>query len=472
MRLTRRSLLSVVAATPFAMPLVAVPLVAKPAAGQAKKDISAITEARERVTKADDQIKKLKFKEATLELEKAVTILEGQHAFIDFKELTEAYLNLAVAYIRLGQDSEGEKLLVNVARLDPDTKLDTEKYPPVFVNTFEKMARKAKKGKRGVIQVEGAAGATVFLDGREVGKAPLKIKEVVKGTHYLRATAPGGDVWADRVDVAPEETAKVAVELGSGGGGVAGGSAGPIHDIVAALTANLITDAVLQKALAVAAESQADFVILGGVHKDGEEIVATTHLLKVANKKFTLLQKVKFDAEMLGAGIEIYKVGADVSNKVEVFGEAETMPAKVAKDAMGKPAAAAAITEVEATSPGSREPAHPEIVKRDRGDGERPRIAAAPVKREPEAGELVALKDDKPLSNTIEQRTISAKPASEGIEPIAPIDEIDKDKKPSTSSAWIWIVVGAVVLGGGAAGGFLYLNNASKPVTGKASISW
>jgi hypothetical protein len=124
---------------------------------------------------------------------------------------------------------------------------------------------------------------------------------------------------------ATADTIKIAPDLGSTGG--------PVPELVGLLARNLIDELVISRAVALAEQAPADFVVLGGVHKEGDAVVVSSHLLKVASRKTCLLQRVVFDLEMLGAGIEIYKVGADITNKLEVFGDEERLPAKVARDA-------------------------------------------------------------------------------------------------------------------------------------------
>ncbi|MBI5545806.1 MAG: PEGA domain-containing protein, partial [Deltaproteobacteria bacterium] len=318
---------------------------AKPVNPAPPKDASALAEAKERSSKADEAVKKLKFKQAVDELERVVAILEVQHPYIDFAELVNAYLTLAVSYFRRGQDSDGEKILAQVVRLDPERKLDAEKYPPVFLRTFDNVSRKVKKASRATIQVEPtSAGATVFLDGRQVGKAPLLLKDVIKGAHFLRVVpASGGEAWADRVDAPQGDSIKVVPDLG-------GGPLGPVPELLGLLARNTIDEVVVTKATALATANNADYLVLGGVHKEGENIVVSSHLFKVASRKSCLLQRVTFDAEMLGAGIEIYKVGADVANKVEVFGDEEKLPAKVARDALPPAGYSAPIATVSLTT--------------------------------------------------------------------------------------------------------------------------
>ena len=177
-----------------------------------RKDADALASAHAGLAMAKELIKKLQFKEAIAELEKAIQRMEGQHPYIDFEDLIDAFLNLAVAHLRQGSDSDGEKALAQVVRLDPARALDPEKFPPVFIRTFDGVGKRLKKAPRSSIEVKSdLAGAEVFLDGRQVGRTPLVIKELIDGAHFLRV----GDTWSSRVEVAAGARVEVTAELAS-----------------------------------------------------------------------------------------------------------------------------------------------------------------------------------------------------------------------------------------------------------------
>lgn len=407
------------------------------------RDDAKLTEARERTAKADDFIGKLKFRQAVEELDKVVALYESQHPHIDFSALVEVYLNLAVARFRLGQDDEGEALLAQVVRLDPERRLEAEKYPPVFIRIFESTAKKVKAAPRSAIRIDTTAqGATVVLDGREIGKAPLMIKDVIKGAHYLRVIpAEGGEAWAERIEAAPGDVVRLTPSLPSAGG--------PLGEIVALMSRNIIDQAVVEKAAAVGEKAGADFVVLGGVHKEANQIVVSSHLLRVAQRRVSLLQRVVVDQAMLGAGIEIYKVGADIANKVEIAGEAESLPAKVARDALGS----AAVAEV--TSTGD---------KLAGSTGGKPAI----VRRGTEGATTIVVQD--PPRTEVRNITATGEPNLFG-------EPTDPSRRPDTISSkgaptWLWVVLGVAVLGGAAGGGYFYYSQATKPITGAGPVSW
>ncbi|MFN7130808.1 MAG: PEGA domain-containing protein, partial [Myxococcales bacterium] len=457
--------------------LVQAPAGEKPAASAGSnptpaRDASILDEARGKALSADDHLKKLRFKQAADDLEKAIELYERQHAHIDFNDLVEAYLSLAVARFRLNQEEEGEKLLATVVRLDPERKLDGEKYPPVFTRIHEKMAKKVKKAERGAILVEpSSAGATVFIDGREIGKAPVLIKDVLKGTHYVRVAPPGGAVWADRVDADAGKTVEVRPQLGGGGN----------NELLATMSRNVLDEGVVAKAVAIAEKAGADYVVLGGVHREGDKIIANSHLLRVQTRKVCALQRVVFDEAMIGAGIEIYKVGADLTSKVELFGAAESLPTKVSRDAL-PPAGQTTgpvVAEVSQATPPSRGPVTREVSR----DEERTVVRRGPAGGDAETERKIVLRASDPAQSDIprketertnpEFRSITARPGGEGLPGGDAIVPDDEKKNEGSGNAWIWIAAGAAALvAGGATGGFLYYRAATQPVTGTATVNW
>ncbi|HEY3448852.1 MAG TPA: PEGA domain-containing protein [Myxococcales bacterium] len=425
------------------------------------KDVAALTEAKERVAKADDFTKKLKFREAATELEKAITLMEGQHPYIDFADLVGANLSLAVAYFRLGLDSDGEKALANVVRLDPERKLDAEKYPPVFIRAFDNVNKRVKKAPRASLEVKPTSGgAPVILDGREVGRAPLLVKDVLKGSHFLRV----GDGWSNRIEVPAADTVKVSPDLGSTGG--------PVPELVGLLARNVIDDLVLSRALALAEQAPADFVVLGGVHKEGDGVVVSSHLLKVASKKTCLLQRVVFDLEMLGAGIEIYKVGADITNKLDVFGDEEKLPAKVARDALPPAGRSTGIASVSASGG-----EHVAVATEPTGGNDRViRKAGDKPEDKPKPADAPTVATTGGSTEVRKVTATSGEPEMIPLEPTGPGEDPAKPKRPAggigTTGVVLTVLAIVAVLAGGGVGGYFIYDAANKPITGRGTIQW
>ena len=57
------------------------------------------------------------------------------------------------------------------------------------------------------------AGASVFLDGKLIGRTPLQVGEVAAGDHDVRLELDGYRRWSSTVHVAPGERRRVAASL-------------------------------------------------------------------------------------------------------------------------------------------------------------------------------------------------------------------------------------------------------------------
>lgn len=115
-----------------------------------------------------------------------------------------ADLNLLAGLVHAarGDDERAVDAFRLVRRLAPDrTALDPGLYRPQLVALYDR-AGAAPEGNPGVVVVSTEpAGATVWVDGRAVGTAPVELPAVPPGEHYLAATLDGHATRVDRVRV-------------------------------------------------------------------------------------------------------------------------------------------------------------------------------------------------------------------------------------------------------------------------------
>lgn len=92
----------------------------------------------------------------------------------------------AQIYKNLDRPKESTDALRRIIRVDPAYQADPDAWPPSTVRALDAVRKELARGKRGLLQVTsvGVPGAAVFLDGREVGKTPLRL-EVPAGTYRL-----------------------------------------------------------------------------------------------------------------------------------------------------------------------------------------------------------------------------------------------------------------------------------------------
>lgn len=131
-------------------------------------------------------------------------------------ELWEAWVYLGTAHLQNGNQEVGESCFRAAAALNPDRNPSPAIFPPDVIEAFE-----AQRGllQRAAVTLEVTAdgAANVFLDGREVGAAPIKLAGVLPGMHHVLAKGENG--WGYqllRVDQSESGTAPgVSLTLGA-----------------------------------------------------------------------------------------------------------------------------------------------------------------------------------------------------------------------------------------------------------------
>jgi hypothetical protein len=91
-----------------------------------------------------------------------------------------------LALQRLEKADAADRALSALAAQRPDFVPDPGLTPPKAIERHRELLNKLQSGKHGAIVVESKpAGATVLLDGRNVGVTPLKIENALAGPHYV-----------------------------------------------------------------------------------------------------------------------------------------------------------------------------------------------------------------------------------------------------------------------------------------------
>jgi len=142
--------------------------------------------------------RKLKITEATNLLKRAKTIYRN-HLYDEesFQGLRAAQFHLAMAYLASKDRARAKEELREIVLLDPDRntrKLSSKLYPPTIRNLYKETRDEIKKGESGNIEIKSKPrGALVFMDGKNFGSTPVRIKKVPVGEHFFRLTLEGTD---------------------------------------------------------------------------------------------------------------------------------------------------------------------------------------------------------------------------------------------------------------------------------------
>jgi len=412
----------------------------KPVAAAPAATPDAAKAALGRINRGLSMIRRLKLRPGAAEVEAGLEDYASFPAYEDAKKVHEAYLQLAVAYSRLGANDSAQAALQSALRISPAARLSGN-YPPVFRTAFNEAKRRVNAGDKGTVSFSGAG--QVELDGRTVGASPAQVSGVPAGDHFVRVVRPDGSIWG----------LKLAVTDGTNGVAIpAGESSSPAVASVpelAPLEKNRIDPGVLQGLGGLAKSAGVDFIVFGAVYKSGDGVGVAAHLYSARTHHSTALQTLHVDADLISAGIEGNKLADQVNQLTRAFPRpGEAVPGLVASELKVQPTVAAIEPPPAKPQPTSTQPI---VVK---APEDQPKIVLVTPARQVEPN---------PVENPEPQGGLTEP------NPEPAVTEIPSDQK---SHAWVWIVAGAAVVAGGAVGGYFLYKNASTPTTGTAQLNF
>lgn len=437
----------------------ALPSATTAAAGPTDEEAAkaAVADGDAQLQKAEQLAEKKLFGKAIAGYQAAITAYEkGAGALPDVAPLLRAHAGLAEAWASTGKEQEAIAELRAIAVLDPEHELDKTRFPPQAIRTHQ-VGRDAMMAepKGRVFVDESATGAEVFLDGRSVGAAPVRIADVPPGRHVVRAVRAGQGAYGAVVDVAG------GAEQTLSPGFLKQGAKGPIDELMrnafSADAARVVADAAKAAGL--------DAAIVGVVGKQGEGVPVGMILVDATTAGVVTLPRLDFQGDLLDLSIEM----TSARDAIE--------PALAGKKKYA-PAQSAAVLEGIAVGAGARvaevamryefTPAPKERRSRVTGEvdeEEAAAVAAAPAEgsRAIEgggSGRRASLRDEESRFGDVQPRR----------------DETGAEEVALTEQGWFWPTVigasagGALLLVAGGVVGAVALGFDPRP-TGGAEIS-
>lgn len=136
-------------------------------------------------------------------------------------DLREAHTLLAFVHTKQERRADAEAAIERILRVEPDYRPDSKMYPPALQQLADSVRSRVKKGARATIAVATRpAGLPIYLDGREIGAAPVSVPQ---GDYLVEANYGGRRGLPRRVRA--ERT--TAVELSADFDGAVHPEAGP-----------------------------------------------------------------------------------------------------------------------------------------------------------------------------------------------------------------------------------------------------
>lgn len=431
-------------------------------------DPGAGPKAEKLIAEAKEAMEESEFERAVKLLERAAKTLEDNgDAVPDLRLLPEAYLQAGVAYFRDGMEDEGDDMLNRAVHYDPERKLDPSDYPPIFIRVFDRARFNVLRRPRARVEVKATTGSQVLLDGRNLGKAPLVMTDVLPGWHWIRVERPGESPKVKKLRIRSKKT--TVVDFGGGGAAEPAPTEG---GVLGAIKANKITANHVDQLVKAGKKAGADVVMIGGVYKTDTAYLVRTVGVRVGSGEVGRFVDIAFDLDMLTAEIEVYKLAESVRSEVSAGAFSKVISEPVFKIAPKKRAKKKRRT-VRAGAKETRMPsvrAAPPPLKA-------PKSLYAKVEAEPERKPTVAAASTaKPVSKPgiLPKDEVQASPPPKSSASAAttatliPKDEQDDDEG---GAWWIWVIVGVAAAGAAGAGTYALVSGGGSDKA-SVSISW
>lgn len=425
-------------------------------------DPKAGREAEQLIVDAKDKMQDSEFEGAAKLLKRAVRLLEkNADAVPDLRLLPEAYLQLGVAYFRDGLEDEGDEMLNKAAHLDPERALSEADYPPIFIKVYDRARFNVLRRPRAQIEVKATPGAQVLFDGRNMGKAPVLLKDALPGEHWIRVERPGEAPQVKKIKARGKRTIVVAFE-----GGDEGGDPSPAVGVLGAVEKNEIGPEHVKQLQNAGRRANADFVMIGAIWATDTAYQIRTAYVRVKDGTVGRLTNIAFDLDMLSAEIEVFKLAEDAK----------------------KQATEASFSDQVGERPFALAPKYKTRARRRRaivGSGKKETrmstAVAAPAPIKPPASLYAASApppppdERKPVIEAPAKPTIlpkdEVKPKEDPLASSSLVikDEIEEDGEPSTW--WIWTLVGVAAAGAAVTGGY-FIAKGQSPDEGALTVRW
>lgn len=453
-------------------------------------------------------------------LKKAIRYMdENGESISDLSMLSEAHILLATAYFQDGEEDEADDNLSKAVHYAPQRKLSSRNYPPIFIRSYERAQFNVFRRPRSRLEVKAGKNAQIFLDGRPMGKAPILLKDVLPGNHWIRAQSPGEDPIVKRLLVRSRKT--IAVNLGGADAGESASAPAETSGLVGAVRINEITRSHIAQVQSVGKKRRVDFVLIGGINKSRTAYNVHSVLVNVKTGDVGRLTSVAFDLDLLTAQIEVYKLADDIreqsqgedplakkitaakfrldpkldltskrSRRAVMAGSqvARMRTVAAAPKPMKAPTASASIpppppTEVASRTPATEGGRRPLSQPKDEGDDVYASNSNSITPKDEEAeGLAVRPKTERvvPKDEADELPKVRTRIATEDNEdkPFLPRKESSifnraprEEEERGDSMWWVWVAVGVAVAGAGGTGLYLGLSDSSSS-EGELTIRW
>lgn len=359
---------------------------------------------------------------------------------VDFTKLVDVYAMAATASLQLSREKDARAWVIKALTVQPTFVVDARKtnktLQTLVASTLQSLSSQAKTA----LAIEAnQSDAEVFVDGVRIGLAPVSVKDLLPGTHFVQVRRPGASPWGETVaakgkaltvkaNLAMEPDPQSDIELAVQPEDVkAFAQTGKFHEKVFRNTAFLFSKQV-----------RAQFLLYGVVAKTARDLELHMFLFSAKQKRIVQLDKVAFAMSL--NDLQMKMLDAEGRVRAAVASWPADRELKDLPDAYGRQLDAAEAPEIMPTPP-QEATLEPERPNRQKVEPQRPRV--------------------EPIAPRVEPKH----PPEDTTDPYAGLLQDDEPvAKPVYKTWWFWTAVGVVAAGAGA--GIYFGTRSTAPAQG------
>lgn len=337
---------------------------------------------------------------------------EGLASVVKMEAVLETLGFLGAVSHALGYDADARDFFRRVVSAAPDAE-PLDEFPEAVKDVFREEKTKLLGKKRGTLTVNTVPpGAVVRLDGAEVGTAPVTLRKLVRGDHYVQAADDAAGLAGERVRVkgGGSETVTLTLSTELGPPPAEQATEAEVAALVALARSGTVGGPFREMAEAIAAKTRSDYVVVSYISARGNGFVLDAFIYGVEQKQTAAFDEFAFRAHLASATVQATKFADAIEAAVQRF--------PTDKVVIGGQVA-------------MREPTPPPVAPPPPD----PDPAPAPEPPPPEPA---------PMPERAKVVRREPVPVDRPARPEAP----EADDDDGGGAAWVWIGVGAVVVGG------------------------